>query len=225
MRFLLCFSLCLMSSANLLAQFNLGAKISYLHTFNSNATGHFGFGLRGEAGLLEDIAIQGGFNYFVKADYEHVYEAKAKTTLIQPQTIPVFTRSNVRFYHFYLGVKKYFMGEHNTFKKEEGISVYGAADIGVLVAGYTTVADSTDNISRVMYDLPLKDTQLGAFTDINVNVSLGFEKKLGSRFYLYGEAKALVKAYQASSSTVLDFKVPVAFISNLGFRVPFGENY
>jgi len=215
--------LCTGAVTSLHAQFNVGLQGSYMNNFTNENTGHFGFGIRGEVGLSQEFAIQGGVNYFFPSDYSHEFEAIAYVSTTTPNVIPILGNSKLSYTNYYIGAKYYLKGSHSTFKKNSETAVYIAGGVGVLAGGFETTANLTNNISRDLYEVPVKDTQLGAFTYLTFNPSIGVEKLFGS-IYLYSEFKAYLKVYEASRSGV-DFPIPYVFNLNVGMRFGFGADY
>ncbi|MFT6716306.1 MAG: hypothetical protein ACJA0Q_000942 [Saprospiraceae bacterium] len=219
-KLLILFSL---SAWSLSAQLNLGMQASYLQTFFLGGEGHPGFGLRGEVGVSEEVAIQVGFHYFFSANYFRDLEGIAISSLTAEQVVTIHTISTVVFTDYYVGVKYYLSGKHSTLKKASGVGVYIAGDFGVVVAGFETTADSTNSLNWSLYTVPVKEPQLGAFTYLSLNPSIGVERMFGS-IYGYTELKAYVQVYETSSSG-LKFETPYTFNFNIGIRIPFGGEY
>lgn len=213
------------SSFSLCAQFNVGVQGSYINVFNSSHFGQFGFGIRGEMAANEIFVGQAGFNYYFPRNYTDNLKATAKSFLTVPSTLPVQGISRLTLSDYYIGVKYYLLGTHTTFKKESGTGIYVAGDIGVLVGGFETKGIETNSIDWELYNVPLKDTQLGAFTFLSLNPSIGAERRFHDRLYAYAEFKLFVKLLETSENGVIEFDVPAAFNFNLGVRIPLGSEY
>lgn len=205
------------------AQFNLGVQGSYLNTLTDGNVGHPGFGLFGEGELDEIVAIQAGFHYYFPSNYSREIQAVALSPNTSPVLVAIQTKSKITLMDFYIGFKYYVVGTHSTFKKESPTAVYVGGDVGVLAAGFEATTDSTYNINWNLYDVPVKDTQLGSFTFLSLNPTIGVEKRI-STVYLFSELKLLVNIVETSSSG-LEFDIPFVVNFNVGVRIPFGGDY
>lgn len=208
------------SSFTLLSQVHVGIQGSYLYGFNKTNLGHLGGGVCAEFSLSKEIALRAGFNYFHMAEYQTTLDAIAFSPLTTPSKIIFDVKNELTLNQFYIGVKRYVVGQHFTFKQKSPIGVYFTADFGVLVGGMK--AKTTDNIAdATLYSIPISNNALNAFTDVNLLGGVGVDKLLGP-IYLYYNLVAGAKIVSASN-TGGAAKVPFFITSNFGFRKIFGD--
>ena len=205
------------------AQFNFGAQFSYLNGFDENNSGHAGGAVKLEYSASPEIAVVGGFGYYSTAEYNTEYIAQAYSSLTVPQTMVVNVRNEVSAMRFFLGAKRYVVGQHYSFKKGNGLGVYLEADFGVLLANYVGKAEVSSTVNAEIYELNISDVNLGSILDYNLSAGAGIEKKIAS-FYMYGEVLGNVKLYQRSYTSIR-LSIPFSLCANIGIRIPLGEEY
>ena len=219
---IVCFLLSGIGQVFSFGQPNVNFKVTYLYAFKKGNPGQLGGGMSGEYSLNKDLAFELGFNYYNNSVYISNTEAPAIVAYASPRTIGMQVSDETSVYMFYTGIKKYFIGEQYTFKVDaKRIGVYGIGRIGVISAGMKSTVIPDQPIQSGAYEIPVKDNDLNAFTDLNLFVGIGIDKQFGS-IYLYSNLVFGVKVISISkTSNLLSF--PVVATSNFGIRIPFGE--
>ena len=195
-----------------IAQINVGIQGSYLRLFNdvSPTIRNIGTGIRVDYFNNGKTHFNGNFNYYFPSDYPNSTGADALDMGTIPSSISLSTTEKVTLYQGALGVRRYFIGNH-----DNPFGLYGLLEGGLLVA--TFKVDSVEPYDESLYDLRTTIGQIGTLKNFTLNGGLGLETKLpfGSFF---GEAKLVFPSNEFNDNPI-SIELPPALIFNIGLRI------
>lgn len=156
------------------------------------------------------------FAYYTNGNFTNNLTATAKSVTTFPQEINYNNRSQINLKHFSIGWRRYLVG---AFDNVKNWNLYAAAGLGLLPGRVTNV--HTVEIDTSLYNVPVL-SGAADFKRLTVDLSLGYEKPIGSDFFLYAEGRTWLPASDYPSKYLfINDNAPIVLMLNLGCRIMF----
>jgi|SRR5690554_309422 len=207
---ILTFTILLSSKAH--AQLSLGGQFSYLKLLAGTGISNYGFSLKGDYAISEDLVVTLGGSYYLPYKISEATTAYALNNQEEQSSIVVNYDRKFPFTHVFLGVKKYWGGSY-----ESDFGFYGLLEVGFLTTTVTSEYESYDK-SKYMID----DDEKLTFANFMITAGLGFEANIDFA-YLFTDFKFNLPANQENGREVV-IEIPASITANLGVRVPLGQS-
>jgi len=156
------------------------------------------------------------FNYLSNGKYSNSLKATAKSTTIQPQTIPFNINSVMKLRQFSLGIKRYLLG---SFSNMEKLNLYGTAGFGLLMGKATNMFSVA--VDTVQYSIQNHIANgAGKFKRLTFDLSAGWEYPVSYEIYIYSEARIHFPTTDYPNNYLLkNNNAPFTGSISLGFRI------
>ena len=200
-------------------KFSLATDISLLHNFDGKQK----FTAIGQTILPQwhfdkKNTLYAGFSYHGNGKYKSTLYAYAKSPSTQPQTLSFTNHSEMRLRQFFIGVKRFFIGDYD---KLEGFNLYGAAGFGIIFG------NATNNFSTII-DTALYSVQnnvvngSGDFKRLTFDITGGVEFPVSYELFVYSEIRMHIPTTDYPNNYLLkNTNAPFLATINLGIRILF----
>lgn len=192
-----------------MAQLSLGGGFSYANFFGDfSELSQPGLNIRGDYAKDDRTVFTGGIGYyFGNTEETEFFLVPLSST---NSGINVKGETSFNFLHFYIGAKRYFVGDY-----EGDFNLYGELDLGLLMSPYKD--EITDDYNSSLYQDPALTDE--TFSNFMLGIGLGAELNLDFG-YAFAEAKLNLPTNQENGETVA-VEIPGNMMLNLGVRFPF----
>jgi len=158
--------------------------------------------------------------YFSPGRFDNDFRATARSAATSPSTYDFKVKGVWNMKEFSIGWKHYFKGAADMERGNSGI--YGLAGFGLMFTGVkNTYFTEVDTALYTNGGAPLAGSS--SFRRLILDLGLGYEVSLGADFYVYADARTMVRASSYPSPYFHRTKdVPLPLIASLGVRIRFG---
>jgi len=158
--------------------------------------------------------------YFSPGRFDNNFTATARSGTTTPSNYNFKVKAVWNMREFSVGWKHYFRGGADMERGNSGI--YGIAGFGLMFTGLkNTYFTEVDTALYSNGGAPLAGSS--NFRRLILDLGLGYEVSLGADFYVYADARTMVRASSYPSPYFHRTKdVPLPLIASLGVRIRFG---